>query len=270
MGSATRQALAASRLALTAVGGNIDLAKDGLRIGEELFAAAHVVSDSKQLRQLLADPSTEADEKKAVVAKVFGSRLSTAVTGLLATVATSRWSKPDDLLGGIEELGLRAVAESAGRGTDIESELFAFSAAVSTDSQLELAVGSRLGDPDAKVALVETLLSGKVSEQTVAIVRHLVRQPRGRRIGPSLAQAAAIVADQANMHVATITTAAPLASAQLERLRSKLSQSYGRELMVNQVVDAAVLGGVKVQIGDDIIDGSVLTRLQDLRLQLAS
>jgi F-type H+-transporting ATPase subunit delta len=40
--------------------------------------------------------------------------------------------------------------------------------------------------------------------------------------------------------------------------------------MVNQVVDAAVLGGVKVQIGDDIIDGSVLTRLQDLRLQLAS
>jgi F-type H+-transporting ATPase subunit delta len=72
------------------------------------------------------------------------------------------------------------------------------------------------------------------------------------------------------MHVATITTAAPLASAQLERLRSKLSQSYGRELMVNQVVDAAVLGGVKVQIGDDIIDGSVLTRLQDLRLQLAS
>jgi ATP synthase delta (OSCP) subunit. len=40
--------------------------------------------------------------------------------------------------------------------------------------------------------------------------------------------------------------------------------------MVNQVVDSAVLGGVKVQIGDDIIDGSVLTRLQDLRLQLAS
>lgn len=270
MGSATRQALAASRLALTAVGGNIDLAKEGLRIGEELFAAAQVVSDSKQLRQLLADPSTAADEKKAIVASVFGPRVGSAVTGLLATVAEHRWSKPDDLLGGIEELGLRAVAESAGRGSDIESELFAFSAAVATDSQLELAVGSRLGDPDAKVALVETLLSGKVSEQTIAIVRHLVRQPRGRRIGPSLAQAAAIVADQANMHVATITTAAPLASAQLERLRSKLSESYGRELMVNQVVDAAVLGGVKVQIGDDIIDGSVLTRLQDLRLQLAS
>ena len=72
MGSATRQALAASRLALTAVGGNIDLAKEGLRIGEELFAAAQVVSDSKQLRQLLADPSTAADEKKAIVASVFG------------------------------------------------------------------------------------------------------------------------------------------------------------------------------------------------------
>jgi F-type H+-transporting ATPase subunit delta len=270
MGSATRQALAASRLALTALGGNVDLTADGLRIGEELFAAGDVIGDSKQLRQLLADPSTEADEKKAVVTSVFGSRLSPAVTGLLATVAASRWSKSGDLLGGIEELGLRAVAESAGNDTDIERELFAFGAAVSSDAELELAVGSRLGDPDAKVALVEGLLGGKVSEQTVAIVRHLVRQPRGRRIGPSLAQAAAVVADQANMHIATITTAAPLASTQLERLRSKLSQSYGRELMVNQVVDAAVLGGVKVQVGDDIIDGSVLTRLQDLRLQLAS
>jgi F-type H+-transporting ATPase subunit delta len=270
MGSATRQALAASRLALSALGGNIDLAKDGLRIGEELFAAGHVIGDSKQLRQLLADPSTGADEKKAIVAKVFGPRLGPAVTGLLATIAATRWSTPDDLLSGIEELGLRSVAESAARGTDIESELFTFGTAVSSDSELELAVGSRLGDKDAKVALVETLLSGKVSEQTVAIVRHLVRQPRGRRIGPSLAQAAGIVADQANMHVATITTAAPLASAQLERLRSRLSQSYGRELMVNQVVDAAVLGGVKVQIGDDIIDGSVLSRLQDLRLPLAS
>ena len=268
MGSATRQALAASRLALSALGGNLDLAKDGLRIGEELFAAGHVIGDSKQLRQLLADP--QAEEKKAIVASVFGPRLGSAVTGLLATIAATRWSTPDDLLSGIEELGLRSVAESAAGGPDIESELFTFGAAISSDPELELAVGSRLGDKDAKVALVETLLSGKVSEQTVSIVRHLVRQPRGRRIGPSLAQAAAIVADQANMHVATITTASPLASAQLERLRSRLSQSYGRELMVNQVVDSAVLGGVKVQIGDDIIDGSVLTRLQDLRLQLAS
>ena len=270
MGSATRQALAASRLALAALGGNVDLAKEGLRVGEELFAAGLVIGDSKQLRQLLADPSTDVDEKKAVVASVFGSRLGAGVTGLLATVAANRWSRPDDLLSGIEELGLRAVAESAGAGADIESELFAFGAAVSSDAGLELAVGSRLGDPDAKVALVQELLAGKVSEQTVAIVRHLVRQPRGRRIRPLLAQVAAIIADQANMHVATITTAAPLASAQLDRLRARLSQSYGRELMVNEVVDAAVLGGVKVQVGDDIIDGSVLSRLQALKLQLAS
>jgi F-type H+-transporting ATPase subunit delta len=270
MGSATRQALVASRSALAELGRSLPLTENGLRVGEELFAAGVVIEDSKQLRRLLADPSLAAARKKAVVTSAFGSQLSDGVTGLLASVAAARWSEPGDLLSGIEELGLRAVAESAGADTDVESELFAFGAAVASDPALELAVGSKLGDAQAKVSLVEKLLAGKASEQTVAIVRHLVRQPRGRRIGPLLRHAASIVADQANLRVATITTAAPLAAAQLSRLQGRLSAAYGRQLLVNQVVDPAVLGGVRVQIGDDIIDGSVISKLNDLRLQLAS
>lgn len=270
MGSATRQALSSARLALTALGGTVDLASDGLRVGEELFAAGEAIGDSKQLRRILADPSASSDEKKAVVTNVFGARLDKTTTGLLAAVAESRWSDSEDLLSGVEELGLRAVAESAGRDTDIEAELFAFGETVSSSPELELAVGSRLGDVDAKVALVERLLTKTASQQTVAIVRHLVRQPRGRRIGPLLASAARVVADQAGMHVATITTATALAPAQLKRLQERLSTSYGRDLLVNQVVDGTVLGGVRVQVGDDVIDGSVLSRLNDLRLKLAS
>jgi F-type H+-transporting ATPase subunit delta len=270
MGSATRQARAAAKLALTALAGSAGFASTGLQVGEELFAAGEAIGGSKQLRRVLVDPSASEREKKAVIASVFGSRLSAPVTGLLASLVQQRWSDPADLLSGLEELGLRAIAESADAGTDIEAELFAFAEVVSSDPQLELAVGGRLGDPEAKSGLVGRLLAKTGSPQTIAIVRHLVRQPRGRRIGPLLAQAASIVADQAGMHVATVTTAVPLSAAQLERLRERLSAGYGRQLLVNQVVDTTVLGGVRVQVGDDIIDGSVLSRLNELRLRLAS
>jgi F0F1-type ATP synthase delta subunit len=49
-----------------------------------------------------------------------------------------------------------------------------------------------------------------------------------------------------------------------------LSKSAGRDLQLNLVIDPSIIGGLRVQIGDDVIDGSVATRLTELRLQLVS
>lgn len=264
MGSATSQALTTAREALAKQGG-----KDGLTVGTQLFAAAHVIGGSPALRSALADPSADPKAKTAVIAKVF-SATGAAARDLLSGLVAARWSTHDDLLAGIEEIGIRAVAGSAPKGTSIESELFAFGDAVSSDAELELAVGSKLGSAEAKSALVTALLTKKASAQTLAIVDHLVQQPRGRRIGGLLRGAASIVADQAGLTIATVTTAAPLSAAQAKRLGDALSKNYGRELQLHLRVDPALIGGVRVQVGDDVIDGSVATRITDLRLQLAS
>ena len=63
--------------------------------------------------------------------------------------------------------------------------------------------------------------------------------------------------------------AQPLDAAQLERLRSGLSQRYGSDVALNVVVDPKVVGGVRVEIGDDVIDATVSSRLNDLRQRLA-
>jgi len=262
MGSATREALSASRSALAALGGKTDLAK-----GEQLLAAGRVIGESSPLRAALADPSTAAADKSSIVESVF-STISSEARSLLATIVTNRWSSEDDLLAGIEEIGFRVIADSAEKA-GIEAELFAFGEAVNSDNDLELAVGSKLGSNTAKVALIETLLGSKASPQTVSIIGHLVQQPRGRRIAELLRNAASIVADQSGLSVATVTTATALDAKQLARLGAGLAQTYGRELRINQVVDPTLLGGVRVQIGDDVIDGSVASRLKELRLQLA-
>jgi F-type H+-transporting ATPase subunit delta len=151
---------------------------------------------------------------------------------------------------------------------DIPGELFAFGRLVAGNAELELAVGSKLGDPAAKAALVSQLLDGRASEQTIAIVRHLVQQPRGRRIGALLRHAADIVADQSSLAVATVTVAVPLSESQLDRLRRGLASRYG-DLRINQIVDPAVVGGVRVAVGGEVIDDTVATRVKELRLQLA-
>jgi F-type H+-transporting ATPase subunit delta len=262
MGSATREALARSVSALADLGSKADLAT-----AEDLFAAGRVVADSAQLRAVISDPSVDPAGKTALVQRVFAS-LSAPALELLTTIATGRWSSQDDLLEGIEEVGIRAIAASAPRNVDIVGELLAFGGAVTSDASLELALRSKLAAPAAKAALADRLLDGKASAQTSAIVRQLVLQPRGRGIRESLRSASRVVAAQGGQTIATVVSATPLPAEQAERLRASLSGRYG-DLALNQVVDPTILGGLRVQIGDDVIDGTVASRLSELRLQLA-
>lgn len=262
MGSATTQALAATTAALDAAA-DVDL-----DVARELFAAARAVGDSSQLRGALADSAALPAARTKVVSDVFGAVLRPVTVGLLSTAVRQRWSRADDLVDAIEELAVRAAAV-ADRDADVEAELFAFSRTVAGNGELELALGSRLGDPAAKSALVRSLLQGRASEAVVVIASSLVQQPRERRVHGLLDRAIRLVAEQRGRAVATIVTAAPLSDTQSKRLAAALTARYGTEVSLNTVIDPAVVGGLRVQIADDVIDASISTRLADLRQRLA-
>ncbi|WP_127793006.1 F0F1 ATP synthase subunit delta [Agromyces sp. LHK192] len=263
MGSATREALAGTRAALAGLG-TVEL-----RTADDLLAAARLIGRSPQLRSALIDNEADAAQKRALVEGVFGARIGTEARGVLVSAASARWSSQDDFLAGLEDLGFRLAAIAAGTSVELDSELFSFDRTVAGDAELELALGSKLGAAEAKERLVERLLGGVAAPATVSIVRHLVLQPRGRRIGEMLKHAASVVADQRGYDVATVTTAVPLTSDQLERLGRTLAGTAGRGIRFDTIVDPSVLGGVRVQIGDDVIDGSVASRLSSLRQKLA-
>lgn len=264
MGSATREALAQTRTRLTAAGGVKTLAT-----GEQLLAAGRVIGDSAALRSAIANPSADSKAKLLVVTRVFSGSVGSEALAVLSDIAEARWSTHDDVLVAIEEIGIRILADSASDSVSIDGELASFREAVSSSPELELALGSKLGDIDAKLSLVDRLLAGKASAQTLSIIRHLVAQPRSRRIGELLREAARIVADQGGKAIATVTSAAPISSGQLERLQKGLAALYGRPLSIRQILDPEVIGGLRIQVGDDVIDGSLSSRINDLRLQLA-
>ncbi|MCC4249157.1 F0F1 ATP synthase subunit delta [Microbacterium testaceum] len=262
MGSATTQARTATAEALTAASGvDFDVAR-------ELFAAVGAVRGSAQLRGALSDPSAPASARAALVSAVFGSTYREATVALLRGAAQQRWSSASEFVDGLEELAVRAAAV-ADSSVDIEGELFQFSRTVASNGELELALGARLGDSSAKASLVSTLLDGRTSAATALIVSSLVLNAHGRRVRALLRRASAIVADQRSSIVATVYAAAPLQPEQQTRLQNALSARYGSAVVLNTVIDPTVVGGLRVQVADDVIDASVSSRLADLRQRIA-
>lgn len=258
MGSASREALAQARQAL----------RDGIApsAGVELLQAAAQIDASPALGSVLGDASTSDERKTQVVTRLFGS-YSADARGLLTAAVSGRWSNVAEFVSGVEELGIRVVAH----GTDsLSEELLAVADVIDSNHELELNLGSKLGDPAAKVALVRRLFGDKAAQTTVDAVAYVAANLRGRRFDAVLRAAARTAADENGSELATVTTAAPLAPAQADRLASILAQSVGRPVRVSTVIDPTLIGGIRIELADDVIDGSVRARLDDLRQKLAA
>ncbi len=262
MGSASREALAKAQLKLSGLGSKVNASVAG-----ELLSAAAALGNSAALRSALADNVVDAKIKQKLVKDLF-AQASAPTRALLDDIASHRWSSSEDVTDALENLGIRATA-IVEKGS-LDEKLLAINALIASNHELELTLGSKLGDSAAKGDLIEKLLKSQASAGAIQIVSHLVRNANGRRIGAMLNHAASIVADQRGFTLADVTVAAPLNKATTVRLEKSLTKIYDRAVKINFSIDPAILGGMRIQIGDDVIDGSVATRLKELKLQLAS
>lgn len=259
MGSASRVALTAAKAAVAEASGL------SVATGVALLDAGRAIGNTPAVRGALANPVAEPAAKAALVAGVLG-KLDKAAQSLLQSIVSERWSKVGEMLDGIEEIGIRVIAQAS---TDnIEAELFAVGRAVAAHPELELALNSKSGNAEAKTKLASSVLKG-LSAGTVDIVGHLVSSTRGRRIRNLLAHAETLVADQRGRGVATVTVANPLDAAQRDRVAAMLSKRYGRDHHLDEIVDDAILGGFTIQVGNDTIDASIRSRLTELSSKLA-
>jgi len=267
MASSTRQSLVVAKKALEP-----SLKSANLKFAEEIFAVGHAVAESLQLRSILSDPSAEANVKSGALKAVFGSSISAATLEFVTKVVDLRWSTGQDLIGAFEQLGVFAVASIASaqkKLAAIESDLFAFQLAVDADQELQFALASKQASEASKLALVEALVGGKVAAESELLIKRAVTGARNRRVSVVLEQFGKQVSAVAERLVATVTVAAAIDQKQLDRLEAILAKSYGQSLKLNVEIDETLIGGVKVQIADEIIDGSLASRLSNAKLLLA-
>jgi len=235
-------------------------------LAEDLFGVTGALDSSASLRRALVDPSRDPSAKRGLVEGLFGPKISAAASEILKVLVSQRWSDDHDLGDTTEMLAVEAVvvsAEAAGRLDALEDDLFRFERLVVADSGLRDALSAQGGDENAKAALVEALLTGKASPEAVRLARQAALSPRGRRFGRALESYLAVAAMRREQLTATVTVAVPLDDVQNRRLAQALSRIYNRAVQINVVLDDAVVGGVRVQVGDEVLDGTILRRLQE-------
>lgn len=261
----SRAAAAASREAFTGVlaGG-----ADRSRLAEELFAVVGVIDGSATLRRAVADPSREGADKAQLAERLFSGKVSAETLVVLKGVAAQRWSSERDLSDTLEAYAVEAViaqAEAAGRADQLEDELFRFERIVAADPALRAALSDEQAPADKRADLVSTLLSHKVTPETLALARQAVVAPRGRRFDRVVEHYLETASSRREQQTAVVTSAVPLTDDDRARLAAGLAALYGGTVHVNTVVDPRVLGGVKVEIGDEVIDGTVIRKLDAAR-----
>jgi F-type H+-transporting ATPase subunit delta len=244
---------------------------DGAELGTALFAASSVLADQPALRRALTDPSTESAGRAGLAESVFGPHLAAPATEVVAAAAGLRWASSGHLTAALEQLGVAAIVKAAdkdGAGDRVEAELFAFGRTVVEHPDLRSALSDPARSVDDKRALVHSLLEGKAHAGTVRLVEQAVGGTH-LTLTNAIDTFVDLAARTRNRLVALVRVAQPLDDAEEKRLAAALSAQYDRTVHLNTVVDASVLGGIHVSIGDEVIDGTVSSRLDEAARRLA-
>jgi F-type H+-transporting ATPase subunit delta len=242
-------------------------------LADELFAVAGLLATQAALRRALTDPSRTAAARADRAPTVLTGPVSEPTVRLIAAAAAARWSAPGDITDAVEQLAAEAIAAAAeeqGRLDELEDELFRFSRIVASTPELRIALTNPFFPADAKRQLLSGLLADKVTPETLRLVTEAATNPFGRSLDVSLEEYALLAARRRERLVAEVHAAVALTDQQRGRLAAALTAAYGHQVHLNVVLDPRVVGGMTVRIGDELIDGSVTTRLAEARRRMAS
>lgn len=158
-----------------------------------------------------------------------------------------------------------SIARAEGNVAEVEDELFRLGRIVETNEELR----STLTDPhlpvERRAQIVEDLLDGKATPTTVSFVSMLVSANRITDLPDIAAELVRRTADATGQTVAEVRSAVALTDDQISQLAAALKARTNTDVTIRNIVDPTVLGGVVTQIGDSVLDGTVRTRLNQLR-----
>lgn len=173
----------------------------------------------------------------------------------------------DNLIEGYAR-GLFEIARAEGTLDEVEDELFRFARSFESSDQLRSALSDELIPPAKRQSIIEDLLGSKATGTTTQLISMIVGSGRVRDLPAIVDNLVERASKAKNLEVAEVRTAVALTEDQQHRLSAALTNATGKQLNLKVVVDPSVLGGVVATVGDTIIDGSVRTRIDQLKSRL--
>jgi F-type H+-transporting ATPase subunit delta len=268
----SRESLAAATARLDALVDSSSAA-DLQQLGDQLFAITRLVAGQLALRRALADPAAPEQARTGLLRQVLGGKVDASALEVASGLVASRWSATLDLVEALENVARRAVlgvAEKDGTLDDVEDELFRFGRILDREPQLNSLLADTNQSEEGRTGLLDAVLGDKVTPVVAALLRQTVRLPRGRHLDLAAEELAELAAARRHRYVARVRTAVALTPQQEQRLAASLTRLYARPMSLQIELDEHLLGGLVVEVGGELIDGSVAGRLAAAQRSLPS
>ncbi len=268
--AATAKLRAASRESLLEVVAHFDGVVGGLdadaltRLANDLASVAKVMRRESMLARHLADPSANSSARSGLAERVLSGKVSDAALDIVRNAVAQRWSSSSDLLRGIAHtarLALLVRAERDGQLEDVEDQLFRFSRVLDSETRLISLLSDYSTPVEGRLGLVTNVLRGRASKNAADLLRQTVELLHGERADEVIRELANLAVSRRGEIVAHVGAAAELTEAQTNRLTELLARIYGHPVSLQLDVDPALLGGLTIAVGDEVIDGSLASKL---------
>ncbi|VEG57065.1 ATP synthase subunit H [Mycolicibacterium aurum] len=275
---ATARLRAASRDSLATLVSEFDTVAGRLRepglttLADELVSVARLLISQPVLARHLARPTDDPAPKIRLAETLLSGKVDDHTLDLVRTAVSQRWSEESNLVDAIEHLARLALlkrAEVSDEVDEVEEQLFRFGRLLDDQPRLTSLLSDYTAPAEGRIGLLDKVIDSSGANGTAAeLLRQTVGLLRGERADEAVVDLAELAVARRGEIVAHVTAAAELSDAQRTRLTDVLTRIYGRPVGVQLHVDPELLGGLSIAVGDEIIDGSIASRLAAAQTQL--
>ena len=249
-------------------------AEDAWRIGNELFSVTNVLDRNIRLERALTDPSRPVEDKVALLNKLVGDQAHEMTMEILTDLVGRRWSRVSDIANAVEDFGVDGMmyyADATDATLQVSIELAELHSALLNLPVVRSGLSSDRAPAEARIKLLYALVGNKdLNKVTMRLAEHAACNPRRRRYLSTIHWLINKFSRHMGESMVTVTTAAPLNPEQVDKLIAVYSKRLGRPVHINSNVDPTVIGGMRIEIGDEVTDNTVVAQLQQLQRRVTN
>ncbi len=249
-------------------------AEDAWRIGNELFSVTNVLDRNIRLERALTDPSRPVEDKVALLNKLVGDQAHEMTMEILTDLVGRRWSRVSDIANAVEDFGVDGMmyyADATDATLQVSIELAELHSALLNLPVIRSGLSSDHAPAEARIKLLYALVGNKdLNKVTMRLAEHAACNPRNRRYLSTIHWLINKFSRHMGESMVTVTTAAPLNQEQVDKLIAVYSKRLGRPVHINSNVDPTVIGGMRIEIGDEVTDNTVVAQLQQLQRRVTN
>ncbi|MCS4484097.1 F0F1 ATP synthase subunit delta [Gleimia sp. 6138-11-ORH1] len=246
---------------------------DMMTVAENLFGLSDLTRDTAAVRNALTDPGRSSADKRNLTRSLLDSKVAAQTLPIVEELASGTWSHPMDLVEALETLGTEAVftaAEKEAKLAEVEEQLFRVNTFLAEQRDLRIGLSDLgVGGPHERAHFAARFFADHLNQYSSRLVRRAVRLSIHGRLLSRLRHLSEMASQRRNQVPAVVTVAQPLQEQQRQRLVANLEKRLNQKVLLHEVIDPEILGGIHILVGNQAINATVSSNLEQAKRALA-